>query len=248
MRMYKRHDRSDIFIHWFNAVCWLMLLVTGIGLISNPSLDPLGSGFPEMLRNVAGGGGNLLVVHEGIGVIWLLGFVGYLFINPRGSVFFLREIFTVSPKRDMLWIFRKMILMTLGGKVLRSMGQPAELPPQGYYNMGQKGFGQVSVVGSLIIAVTGVIMMLSDMYFAGDAATGAVTVAIGWAVTLHYLAVGVVFAGLLVHVYMAAISPEERPGFRSMFIGSVPEEYARHHHPIWYERVKMRDSARDGAK
>ncbi len=31
-RQYKRHDRSDIFIHWFNAVCWFLLLVTGLGL------------------------------------------------------------------------------------------------------------------------------------------------------------------------------------------------------------------------
>jgi formate dehydrogenase subunit gamma len=62
-------------------------------------------------------------------------------------------------------------------------------------------------------------------------------VVVGWAVTLHYLAVGLVFAGLLVHIYMAAISPEEKPGFRSMFTGSVPEDYARHHHGLWVEAL-----------
>jgi formate dehydrogenase subunit gamma len=239
MRMYKRHDRSDIFIHWFNAVCWFLLLVTGVGLIHNSALNPFGDAFPQVLRGMVGGGGNLLLVHEIIGVAWIFGFVGYILVNPRGAACFLREVFAVSPDRDMPWMFRKLVLMTLGEKALKAMGQPSALPPQGYYNMGQKGFGQVSVIGGIVIAVTGVIMLLSDVYFTADA-----TVAVSWAVTLHYLAVGVVFAGLLVHIYMAAISPDERPGFRSMFTGSVPEEYAKHHHRLWYEREKAR--AADG--
>jgi formate dehydrogenase subunit gamma len=34
---------------------------------------------------------------------------------------------------------------------------------------------------------------------------------------------------------MAAIAPEERPALKSMFTGSVPESYAKHHHKLWYE-------------
>ncbi len=40
-KVYKRHDKSDIFIHWFNAACWFLLLLTGVGLIQNPAIDPL---------------------------------------------------------------------------------------------------------------------------------------------------------------------------------------------------------------
>ncbi|GAB7021984.1 formate dehydrogenase subunit gamma [Salidesulfovibrio brasiliensis] len=232
-RQFKRHDRSDIFIHWFNAACWLLLLVTGIGLISNPAIDPFGSGYPAALRAMVGGGGNLLVIHEVIGFVWMLGFIWYLAVNARGSLFFLKEIFIVSPTRDMAWMMKKMVLMTLGPKPLKMMGVSPELPPQGFYNMGQKAFAQASVAGGVVIAVTGVIMFLSDKTF-GQEAVGIVS----WAVTLHFIAVGVVFAGLLVHIYMAAISPEERPGFRSMFTGHVPEDYARHHHGLWYEKVK----------
>lgn len=233
MRQFKRHDRSDILIHWFNALCWLVLLVTGIGLIKNPALDPLGSGFPEGIRNIFGGGENVLIVHEVTGVAWILGFLLYLLINARGAAFFLKEIFSVSPERDMPWMFRKLVLMTGGPKVLKAMGQKTELPPQGYYNMGQKGFAQVAVIGSIVIAVTGVIMLLSDIAFTTDRNT-----LVSWSIALHYLAVGVVFAGLLVHIYMAAISPEERPGLRSMFTGSVPEDYAKHHHQLWYEKLR----------
>jgi formate dehydrogenase subunit gamma len=107
-----------------------------------------------------------------------------------------------------------------------------ELPDQGYYNMGQKAFAQASVVGGVVIAATGLVMLLSDRTLGADS-TGLV----GWAVTLHFIAVGLVFAGLLVHIYMAAISPEERPGFRSMFTGVVPDDYARHHHRLWWNKI-----------
>ncbi|WFS62887.1 cytochrome b/b6 domain-containing protein [Pseudodesulfovibrio thermohalotolerans] len=232
-KTYKRHDRSDIFIHWFNAACWLLLLLTGVGLIQNPAIDPFGSGYPAWLRSVVGGGANLLTIHEGIGLVWVAGFVLYLLVNFRGAKFFLAEIFAVSPARDMAWMFKKMILMTLGPKALKMVGANPDLPDQGYYNMGQKAFAQASVVGGVVIAATGIIMYLSDRTF-GAESTGM----IGWAVTLHFIAVGLVFAGLLVHVYMAAISPDERPGFKSMFTGVVPGDYAKHHHRLWWEKVR----------
>jgi formate dehydrogenase subunit gamma len=232
-RTHKRHDRSDIFIHWFNAACWLLLLLTGVGLIQNPAIDPLGSGYPEAMRSLAGGGAALLTIHEGIGVLWILGFVFYLIVNFKGARFFLAEVFSVSPARDMAWMLKKMVLMTLGPKALKAVGMDPSLPDQGYYNMGQKAFAQASVAGGVVIAVTGVIMLLSDRTFGADS-----TGLIGWAVTLHFIAVGLVFAGLLVHIYMAAISPEERPGFRSMFTGVVPDGYAKHHHRLWWEKIR----------
>lgn len=232
-RMHKRHDKSDIFIHWFNAGCWILLLLTGIGLIQNEAIDPFGSGYPEALRAMVGGGANLLAIHEFIGLAWIAGFVIYLLINARGAIFFLSEVFPVSPGRDMTWMIKKMVLMTLGPKALKAFGSDPELPDQGYYNMGQKAFAQASVVGGVVIAVTGLIMFFSDRSF-GAEATGLVS----WAVTLHFIAVGLVFAGLLVHIYMAAISPEERPGFRSMFTGHVPDDYAKHHHRLWWEKIK----------
>ena len=231
-KLHKRHDRSDIFIHWFNAACWLLLLVTGVGLIQNPAIDPFGSGYPQALRDMVGGGGNLLAIHEGIGLLWIAGFVLYLLANFKGARFFLAEIFLVSPARDMAWMLKKMVLMTLGPKALRMVGMDPSLPDQGYYNMGQKAFAQASVVGGIVIAATGIVMYLSDRTFGAEAVGW-----VSWAVTLHFVAVGLVFAGLLVHVYMAAISPDERPGFKSMFTGHVPDGYAKHHHRLWWDKI-----------
>lgn len=227
----RRHDPSDIRIHWFNAACWLVLLLSGLGLIRNEKLNPLGAWLPDALRALFGGGSAggavLLVIHEVVGVLWLLGLLAYLAVNAGGARFFLREVFSVRPG-DFTWLIRKMLRMTVGPKL-----SGGELPPQGYYNMGQKAFAQASVLGGVAIGLTGMVLLASDKFLPAS-----MTGVIGWAVTLHYLAVGLVFAGLLVHIYMAAISPEEKPGFRSMFTGSVPRHYARHHHGLWLETLE----------
>lgn len=237
----KRHDPSDIRMHWFNAACWLVLLISGLGLIKNERLNPLGAWLPDALRALFGGGSTggavLLVIHEAVGVVWLAGIIVYLGVNAGGARFFLREVFSVRPG-DLAWLLRKMLRMTVGPKL-----GGGELPPQGYYNMGQKAFAQASVAGGIVIGVSGMILLASDKLLPA-AAVGI----IGWAVTLHYLAVGLVFAGLLVHIYMAAISPEEKPGFRSMFTGSVPRHYARHHHSLWLEALDTLDKGEPGAK
>lgn len=230
MRRIKRHDRSDILIHWFNAACWLALLVTGVGLLDNPQLNPAGDAYPGAVRSLFGGGPALLNLHIGIGIAWMAGILLYVAVNFRGAVFFLKEIFSVSPARDVMWMVKKMALMTVGSKPLAKAGLTPDLPDQGYYNMGQKAFAQASVLGGVAIAATGVVMSLSDMVIPAS-----MVWLVGWSVTLHYLAVGLVFAGLLVHVYMAAVSRDERPGFVSMFTGHVPEEYARHHHKLWLD-------------
>jgi formate dehydrogenase subunit gamma len=230
-RQLKRHNRWDIFIHWYNAACWVVLLATGLGLIKNEQLNPVGSWWPEAMRAMVGGGANLLIVHQVVGVLWVAGFLLYLLFNFRGAVFFLKEIFTVSPSRDTQWMIKKQIQMTLGPKWLTRLGMDPRIPDQGFYNMGQKAFGQVAVVGSVIIALTGVVMILSQTTL-GSGSTWLVS----WSITLHYLFVGLVFAGLLVHIYMAAIAREERPAFRSMFTGTVPESYAMHHHKLWWEQ------------
>jgi formate dehydrogenase subunit gamma len=231
-RQFKRHNGFDIFIHWFNAACWLFLAATGLGLIDNPALNPLGNGYPRVLRALFGSGGNLLLAHEIVGGLWIAAFLLYLVFNLRGALFFLREVFSVSPARDMTWMLKKQIQMTMGEKMLLRLGLDPRLPPQGFYNMGQKAFAQAAIVGSLVIALSGMVMVLSQLTLDSDR-----TILVAWAIMLHYLAAGVVFAGLLVHVYMAAIAREERPAFISMFTGTVPEDYARHHHLLWYEQV-----------
>jgi cytochrome b subunit of formate dehydrogenase len=68
---------------------------------------------------------------------------------------------------------------------------------------------------------------------------------VGWAVVLHFAAVGAVVAGLVIHVYMGAVFPEEKPAFFSMFTGSVNELFAYNHHFKWWREMKTKQLAWD---
>jgi formate dehydrogenase subunit gamma len=237
-KMIHRHTRLSIFMHWFNAFCWFALLLTGLGLIKNEELNPVGAWLPNLMRGLFGGGENLLLVHQYLGLIWAVAFLAYILFKPRETWAFLKEVFTVSPASDMLWLVKMNLKMTLGHKGLKRFGLTPDLPPQGFYNFGQKLFAQASVVGGVVIVATGLVMFFStiSMDNPGPAA---------WSRVVHYLTVGLVFAGLLVHIFMAAISREERPAFKSMFTGNVSEHYAKHHHWLWYAQVAA-EKEKDG--
>jgi formate dehydrogenase subunit gamma len=222
-------------MHWFNAGCWIFLLLTGLGLIQNDDLQPFMS-WPTMMRQVFGGGANLLLTHEIIGITWAGGFLLYGIIRLKSDVLpFIRDIFTVDIRRDFLWLITKGIQMTLGYKMLGVLadkfGFSPKIPDQGFYNVGQKIFAIPAVFGGMVIAASGIIMIFSQTGMAENAL-------VQWAILIHFVTVGLVFAGLLIHVFMASIAAGEKPAFISMFTGTVPEDYARHHHRLWLDEVK----------
>ncbi|WP_027183625.1 formate dehydrogenase subunit gamma [Desulfovibrio inopinatus] len=230
-RQFVRHNRWDIGIHWFNFFCWIFLFATGLGLVKNDQINLVGAWWPDLLRTIFGTGG-LLLAHEIVGILWVFGFCLYLLVNGKGAIFFLSQTFLIDLKRDIVWMMKKPIHMTMGDEGLKRFGMTPGLPPQGFYNMGQKAFAIAAVLGSIGLIATGLVMILSQTS-SGMAALPLTQ----WSILIHYVCALVVFAGLLVHIYMAAIAPEERPAFMSMFTGSVPEDYAKHHHKLWYEEV-----------
>ena len=244
VKMVPRHTRINMIMHWFNAFCWLFLLATGLGLIKNENLQLFNGFWAETMRALFGGGANLLRVHESVGLIWAGGFLLYSLIFAKKHVLpFISEILKIDWRRDLLWLLKKGVLMTLGQKALNRLsalmlkkGFDAELaapciPNQGFYNVGQKLFAVPSLLGGAVIVVTGLIMFLSDSHITN-------TTIVQWAIFIHFVTVVLVLAGLLVHIYMAAIAAGERPAFISMFSGTVPEDYAKHHHRLWYDDIK----------
>lgn len=231
-KLIKRHTKVTIFMHWFNAFCWFFLLATGLGLIKNEDLQLMGGRWSTFMRSLFGSGETLLLAHEICGLIWVSVFLVYVIFGSRKYVIpFLKQIFTYSVSTDSKWLIKKNIQMTLGYKWLKRLGFSPKIPDQGFYNVGQKLFAVASVLGGIVIAVTGLIMLLSDILLSN-------TTLVQWAIVIHFVAVLMVTGGLLVHIYMAAISPEERPAFFSMFTGTVPEDYAEHHHKLWYDEIK----------
>jgi formate dehydrogenase subunit gamma len=229
--MIKRHSKSAIFLHWFNAICWFFLLTTGFALIQNKDLALLGDTWSRWMRSLFGSAETMLTAHITVGALWACVFFLFGLLGFRSLVIpFVKEILSFSLGRDLTWLTKKGIQMTLGEKVLEKRGIDPTLPDQGFYNAGQKLFAVPSLFGGVLIGLTGVILALSNVWFTE-------TSIVQWAIFVHFLCVGLVFAGLLIHIYMAAVAPGERPAFISMFTGHIPKDHARHHHRLWIDKV-----------
>ncbi len=220
-RHIKKHHVAIILLHWFNAIVWLIELTTGIALITSPTFRVAPSWYTEMMRT-AFGASNLLRFHIVLGVTWIIVFVVYGVFGYKNYLH--HEVLTREiglDKDDLDWLrIRTLHLLKRSSE---------KLPPQGVYNAGQKLFAFLVYAALPVIAITGLIMAFH--LFGGSV--------IAWAMLLHFVAVGMVVSGLMIHVYMGAVFPEERPAFFSMITGMVSELYAYKHHYKWWREVKL---------
>jgi formate dehydrogenase gamma subunit len=217
-KMYKKHNLANILTHWFNVAMWLLLLPTGIAIISSPRLGLSPVWLQELYRNIFGGTANLIRFHYTIGLVWvfvlsfniLLGFRRYFVPFAAERV--------LLDKDDIEWLKVKPVQM-LGFRKDKS------LPPQDAYNAGQKVYMYVVILGTIGIMLSGIVMTFNTIF---------PPILKQFAQPLHWLSVFSIVAGLIIHVYMGAVFPEEKEAFFSMFSGKVSAWYARAHHEKWY--------------
>jgi formate dehydrogenase subunit gamma len=219
-RQVKKHDVAIMLLHWFNAIVWLLELVTGIALITSPSLRVAPPSYVRIVQGFFHSQANMLQFHIAVGIAWVCVFAIYGTFGFRTYLrkqVLQREVSLDGD--DIQW---------LRIRLLRMLKRTAEsLPPQGIYNAGQKLFAILVYAMAPVIMISGIIM---TFHLLG-------TAVVGWAAVVHFAAVGAVLSGLIVHVYMAAVFPEEKPAFFSMITGSVNELYAYQHHFKWWEEV-----------
>jgi len=224
-----RHSLADRLIHWINATCWLVMFFTGIALLYG-KFAFFGSGYSDTVRSLFGGADLLLKTHVYTGLFWITCWAIYIVLNIKSVIFFFKHVLQILPG-DKEWIMRQPFILALGKKQTAKLGIDTHIPPQGFYNIGQRGFAICAVLGSLLLAATGLFLFVSAF---GYFSSGLTTLMI----LLHFLGATAVFAFLLIHIYMAALVRAERPGLFSMFTGSVSGEYARHHHGLWYNELQ----------
>jgi formate dehydrogenase subunit gamma len=133
-----RYPPSARINHWINAVCLILLAISGLALF-HPSLF--------FLTALFGGGEIARQIHPWLGVVVFFAFYG-LFFRFWRSCLFVRD--------DLAWM--------LGIKDVMS-GQEDKVPEVGRYNPGQKLFFWVMSVVIIVMFVTGVIIW--DQYFYG---------------------------------------------------------------------------------
>lgn len=217
----KKHQVAIVLLHWFNAIVWAIELATGSALIVAPGYRFMPLWYLQLMESLAGGRANLLRIHIAVGVVWTIVFLVYAIFGWRHYLHaeVLRKEVGLD-EDDIVWL--RVRLLKILGKTRQ------ELPPQGAYNAGQKLYALLvySMVPSIMIS--GLVM---GFHLLGPAF-------LQWAMLLHFVAAGLVVSGLLIHVYMGAVFPEERPAFYSMITGTVDELYAYKHHFKWWREVK----------
>jgi formate dehydrogenase subunit gamma len=217
----KKHQVAIVLLHWFNAIVWLVELATGSALIVAPDYRFMPMWYVKLMDDFVGGHANLLRAHIVVGVTWTIVFLAY-------AVFGWRHYLHTEVLKNEIGIDRDDVHW-LRIRLLRLLNRSTEnLPPQGVYNAGQKLYALMVYAMIPIIMITGWIMAF---HLTGPAV-------IQWAMLLHFVAAGMVVSGLLVHIYMGAVFPEERPAFYSMITGTVDELYAYKHHFKWWKEVK----------
>jgi formate dehydrogenase subunit gamma len=220
----KKHHVAIMLLHWFNAFVWLFELLTGLTLISSDYFRVVPSWYVSIAEGTFGGRANMLQFHVALGLAWIFVFLVYATFGFRT---YLGEVLhkEIALDRD---DFRWLIVRTL-----RILGRSREpLPPQGSYNAGQKLFAFMIYAMIPVVMVSGVIMAFQLFG----------PTVVGWAIVAHFAAVGAVVSGLMVHVYMGAVFPEEKSAFFSMITGTVDELYAYSHHFKWWREVKLAQS------
>jgi len=225
-RQLKKHHVAIMLLHWFNAAVWLGELATGAAIVSAAAYRVAPDWYIALLEGVFGTRANLLRFHIALGLIWIgvflmygtFGFRTYLSGEVLG-----REV--ALDRDDLRW---------LKIRALRILGRSSEpLPPQGVYNAGQKLFAVLVYLALPVVMLTGAIMTFH--LFGAQA--------VRWAMVLHFAAAGAVVSGLIIHVYMGAVFPEEKPAFFSMLTGTVNELFAYRHHFKWWSEVRRREDA-----
>jgi formate dehydrogenase gamma subunit len=246
-RQIKKHHVAIMLLHWFNAVVWLAELVTGAALVVSSYYRVMPHWYLRILEGVFGTKANMLLFHIAVGVTWIVVFGVYAVFGFRRYIR-TKVLHGVHIHEQPLWrralalqcvLFQSEEvcldaddLRWLKTRTLRILGRSSEpLPPQGIYNAGQKLFAWLVYLAIPVIMATGLVMSFHLI----------ATTVVAWAIVLHFIAVGLVVSGLMIHVYMGAVFPEEKPAFFSMITGTVNELYAYRHHFKWWKEVKMQE-------
>lgn len=98
----------------------------------------------------------------------------------------------------------------------------------GKFNVGQKMFAWTMIFAITAITASGFVLMFRDFFSSGIQE---------FCRFVHAASFVVIGVFLIVHLYLSLL-PMNRQALNAMFgDGSLPMDYVKNHHPIWYEKL-----------
>lgn len=197
------------FSHWGHTVTFLLCLFTGLALFLSDA---------GWLAAIFGGYGGAGLVHRiaavGLTIILVIG----MLLGFKGIIAWVQDIFRFGVN-DIMFIVKF---------PLEFFGFPVKIPPQTKFNGGEKGNSMVTPTMVILLVLSGYIMWFPAV-FPG----GLVRVAY-WT---HDIAMILATVMVSMHAYLGSFHPGSGESFWGMWKGTVREDWAKHHHAIWYEET-----------
>jgi len=209
-RRVKRWNGFERLVHWFTAISFIILAVTGLSMLFGSALlIPLigKAGF-------ASWAGLSINIHNVVGPAFSIGIalmiVMWIWHNfPTGV--------------DFKWL-------AAGGGMIGS-----KHPSAGRMNAGEKiWFWLIATVG-VAVCVSGLILVAPIFGFDVPIAMEARAL-MQQSSLIHVVAAGIWTAVALGHIYIGTAGTEG--AFEGMATGYVSEEWARQHHDLWFEKIE----------
>lgn len=157
-----------------------------------------------------GGGQWTRILHPFFGLLMVLGFVLLFFAVVRDNFW---------TKTDTEWVKKAPQLLK---------GDEHGMPPVHKYNAGQKAVFWIFALSLVVLLVTG--FMFWQPWFADFFPIPVRRIAM----LLHAVAALALVLSVIIHVYAAIWV---KGSFRAMTRGTVHEDWAKSHHPLWYKEV-----------
>jgi len=192
----------DRFIHWYTAVLFIVLAITGLSLLWGRAVL-----IPVMGKEgFAAWAGIAKPIHDYLALFFAAGLV----------VMVAKWMHHNIPKGyDIQWLLK-------GGGYLGG-GHP----PAGFMNAGEKGlYWTLVFVGGAMI-VSGFYLLFPNL--------GTERPGMQLANVVHGVSALMCCVFILLHIYLATIGSEG--ALEGMLTGEVDEQYAKNHHPLWYDEV-----------
>ena len=165
--MIRRHSLSAVCMHWFNAFCWIALLFTGFALLAQPgSCSPWATWWSSISWTGAFGALRAAQAATSLDRHRRGSSVYAAYLHRPGcaaaeALPFLKEVFSRSAHRPpiMVWCLRKGYApRPRGNGSCAASGSTPTLPPQGFYNAGQKLAAVAAVLCSVGLALSGLFL------------------------------------------------------------------------------------------
>jgi formate dehydrogenase subunit gamma len=195
--------------HWGHTVTFLLCLFTGLALFLRNT---------DWLAAIFGGYHGAGLVHRTAAVIMTILLVVFVFGNFKGVINWIKDILRFG-KNDIgfLLVFP-----------FEFLGFKVKIPPQTKFNGGEKGNSIVTPTAVIFLVLSGYIMWFPAIFPASW---------VRLAYPIHDISMVLGTMMVCMHGYLGSFHPGSGESFWGMWKGTVRDDWAQHHHKIWYDET-----------